>query len=135
MSIINTKSRVPDYTDLDLDFFAKPGSKDISKKVGEEAIKRSIRNLILTNFYDRLFQPNIGSNVYKLLFSNVTDVTAILISDAIREVITNFEPRCIVLAVDVLPTEDNNAYTATITYQLLNRPEPVVTEIFLERIR
>lgn len=135
MSIINTKSRVPDYADLDLDFLAKPGSKDISKKVGEEAIKRSIRNLIFTNFYDRLFQPRIGSNIYKLLFSTVTDVTAILISDAIKEVITNFEPRCEILSVDVIPSEDLNGYSATITYQLLNRPEPLVTEVFLERIR
>lgn len=135
MSVINTKSRVPDYSDLDLDFIAKPGSKDITKKIGEEAIKRSIRNIIFTNFYDRLFQPNIGSNIYRLLFSNVSDVTAILISDAVKQVIKNFEPRCTVLAADVTPSEDLNTYIVRITYTILNRPEPYITEIFLERIR
>lgn len=135
MSIINTKSRVPDYSDLDLDFLAKPGSKDITKKIGEEAIKRSIRNIIFTNFYDRVFQPNIGSNIYRLLFSNVTDVTAILISDAVKEVIRAYEPRCNVLAADVSPSEDLNSYLVRITYRIINRPEPLVTEVFLERIR
>lgn len=135
MSVINTKSRVPDYSDLDLDFIAKPGTKDITKKIGEEAIKRSIRNIIFTNFYDRLFNPTFGSNIYRLLFSNVTDVTAILISDAVKEVLRNYEPRCSVLAADVSPSEDMNAYNVRITYTILNRPEPYVTDIFLERIR
>lgn len=135
MSVINTKSRAPDYSDLDLDFLRKPGSKDITKKIGEAAIQRSIRNLIFTNFYDRPFQPKIGSNVYKLLFSNVNEITAILLSDAIKEVIANFEPRCTLTAVDVVPNEDSNAYTATIFYKIKNRPEPYVFDIFLERIR
>lgn len=135
MSVINTKSRTPDYSDLDLDFIRKPGSKDITKKIGEAAIQRSIRNLVFTNFYDRLFQPRIGSNVHKLLFANVNEFTAILLSDAIKEVIGNFESRCTVTAVDVIPSEDNNAYTATIYYRIKNRPEPYVFDIFLERIR
>lgn len=135
MSTINTKARVTDYKDLDLDFFRKPGSKDISKKIGEEAVKRSIRNLILTNFYDRPFQPAIGSNVQKLLFENFTEITAILISSAIKEVIANFEPRVIVLGVSVIPSPDNNAFTATITFRVLNRTEPYVLDVFLERIR
>lgn len=135
MSTINTKSRAPDYKDLDLDFVRKPGNKDISKKIGEEAVKRSIRNLILTNFYDRPFQPAIGSNVQKLLFENFTEITAILISNAIKEVIANFEPRVIVLGVNVIPAPDNNAFTATITFRVLNRTEPYVLDVFLERIR
>lgn len=135
MSTINTKARVTDYKDLDLDFIRKPGSKDISKKIGEEAVKRSIRNLILTNFYDRLFQPSIGSNVQKLLFENFTEVTAILISSAIKEVIANFEPRVEVLSVSVIPSPDNNAFTANIIYRVLNRTEPYVLDVFLERVR
>lgn len=135
MSTINTKARLPDYTDLDLDFNRKPGNKDITKKIGDEAVKRSIRNLILTNFYDRPFQPRIGSNVQKLLFENFTDITAILISNAIKEVINNFEPRANVLGVDVIPSPDNNAFTANITFSIRNRTEPFVIDIFLERIR
>lgn len=135
MSTINTKPRLPDYKDLDLDFIRKPGNKDISKKIGEEAVKRSIRNLILTNFYDRPFQPAIGSNVQKLLFENFTEITAILISNAIKEVIANFEPRVVVLGVNVIPAPDNNAFTANITFRVLNRTEPYVLDVFLERIR
>lgn len=135
MSIINTKARVTDYRDLDLDFVRKPGSKDISKKVGEEAVKRSLRNLILTNFYDRPFQPSIGSSVQKLLFENFTEVTAILVSNAIKEVVTNFEPRVTVLAVDVQPEPDDNALTATIVFRIRNREEPYTINVFLERIR
>lgn len=135
MSIINTKARVPDYSDLDLDFNRKPGNKDITKKIGDEAVKRSIRNLILTNFYDRPFQPRIGSNVQKLLFENFSDITAILISNAIKEVIRNFEPRVNVLGVDVIPSPDNNAFTANITFTIRNRTEPFVIDVFLERIR
>lgn len=135
MSKINTKARVPDYSDLDLDFNRKPGSKDITKKIGDEAVKRSVRNLILTNFYDRPFQPKVGSNVQKLLFENFSDVTAILISSAIKEVISNFEPRVTVLGVDVIPSPDDNAFTANITFTIKNRTEPFVLDVFLERIR
>lgn len=135
MSKINTKARVLDYSDLDLDFNRKPGSKDITKKIGDEAVKRSVRNLILTNFYDRPFQPKVGSNVQKLLFENFSDVTAILISSAIKEVISNFEPRVTVLGVDVIPSPDDNAFTANITFTIKNRTEPFVLDVFLERIR
>lgn len=135
MSTINTKSRAEDYKDLDLDFIKKPGSKDISKKIGEEAVKRSLRNLILTNFYDRPFQPRIGCNAQKLLFENFTEVTAILLSNAIKEVIANFEPRVDVMAVSVIPSPDDNAYTANIVFKVKNRLEPYVVDIFLERIR
>lgn len=135
MSKINTKARLPDYADLDLDFNRKPGSKDVTKKIGDEAVKRSIRNLILTNFYDRPFQPRIGSSVQKLLFENFTDITAILISNAIKEVINNFEPRVTVLGVDVIPSPDDNAFTANITFTIRNRAEPFVIDVFLERIR
>jgi phage baseplate assembly protein W len=135
MSTINTTSRVPDYKDLDLDFFRKPGSKDISKKIGEEAVKRAIRNLILTNFYDRLFQPEIGCNAQKLLFEPFTEITAILLSNAIKEVVTNFEPRVDIVAVNVIPSYDDNAYTANIIFKVKNRLEPYVVDVILERIR
>jgi phage baseplate assembly protein W len=128
-------AREPDFVDLDLDFIAHPTTGDIVRKRGVEAVKRSVRNLILTNFYDRPFQPSIGSNAQKLLFENPNHLTANFLTDAIREVIRRFEPRIILMGLDVVFDYDNNGYTVTLTYSLVNRPEPLVSTIFLERIR
>lgn len=128
-------SRQTDYSDLDLDFMAHPTTGDIVKKKGTEAIKRSLRNLILTNFYDRPFRHSIGSNAQKLLFENANHLTANFLTDSIREVIKKFEPRIILLGIDTNFDYDNNGYNVTITYSIVNRPEPLVTTIFLERIR
>jgi phage baseplate assembly protein W len=130
-----TIARQPDYSDLDLDFMAHPTTGDIVKKKGVEAIKRSLRNLILTNFYDRPFNHSVGSGAQRLLFMNADQLTANFLTDAIREVIKKFEPRIILLGLDVTFDYDNNGYAVTITYSMVNRPEPLITTIFLERIR
>lgn len=135
MSTINLKSRTPDYLDLDLDFIRKPGTGDISKKVAEEAIKRSIRNLVLTNHYERPFRSFIGSNVQKLLFENLEPLTANMLIRAITEVIENFEPRANLIDVQVTVNFDNNGYDVRITFAPVNKIEPVVTSLFLERVR
>ena len=135
MSTINLKSRAPDYSDLDLDFIRKPGTGDISKKISEDAIKRSIRNLVLTNFYERPFRSFIGSNVQKLLFENMSSFTAQLIINAVKEVLDNFEPRCRVLDIACGVNFDNNGYDLTIRFTPVSRLEPTITNIFLERIR
>ena len=128
-------SRNPDYSDLDLDFIAHPTTGDVVKKTGVDAIKRSLRNLILTNFYDRPFQSNIGSNAQKLLFENATPIVAGFLKDAIREVVTKFEPRVKLIDLRVNFDYDNNGYNATLTFSINSRPEPLVSTIFLERLR
>lgn len=128
-------NRAPDYADLDLDFFAHPTTKDVMMRTGEDAVKRSIRNLLFTNFYDRPFRHNIGSNVHRLLFDNINPMTAMFIRDAIVETINNFEPRVRVLDVSVNPDIDNNGFNVTLHYVIKNRELPVVTSLFLERIR
>ena len=132
MAFIN---RNPDYKDLDLDFLAHPTTKDIVKKTGEDSIKRAVRNLVLTNFYERPFRPWIGSNAQKLLFDNITPMTANFLTDAIREVIRNYEPRVEVLSVTVSADPDNNGYNARIDFIIINRQEPASFNLFLERIR
>lgn len=132
---INTTSRAPNYTDLDLDFIVQPGTKEIKKMVGIDAIKRSIRNLILTNFYERPFRHYLGSNAQKLLFDPLTSMTANMLNTAIIETIRNFEPRVNLIGVATTPKYDSNGYESQITFQPLNRLEPVVTTVFLERIR
>lgn len=128
-------ARKPDYSDLDLDFIAHPTTGDIVRKTGDDAIKRSVRNLILTNFYDRPFRPFIGSNVQNLLFELATPIVSNLIKDAILEVIRNFEPRVRILELVVDMDEDNNGYNVSIRYEILNRGEPALVSLFLERIR
>lgn len=128
-------SRNPDYSDVDLDFLPHPVTKDVMRKTGSEAIKRSVRNLILTNFYEKPFRPGIGSNATKLLFDNMTPLVSNFLRDAIFEVIQNYEPRVEVLDVQVRMDFDNNGYNARIDFVVLNRNEPLSTIIFLERIR
>jgi phage baseplate assembly protein W len=128
-------ARKPTYSDLDLDFIAHPTTGDIVIKKGEDAIKRSVRNLILTNFYDRPFRSYIGSNALKLLFENANAITATLLKDAIREVIENYEPRVKLTDIDLNFDYDNNGYNVTMRYIILNREQPVIINLFLERIR
>lgn len=133
--MVNIIARKNDYADLDLDFMPHPTTKDVMKKNGVEAIKRSIRNLVLTNFYDRPFQSYIGSNALKLLFDNATPITANFLNNAIREVINNYEPRVRIQDLKVNFDLDNNGYNVTLYFVIINRNEPAVINLFLERIR
>lgn len=128
-------SRTPDYSDLDLDFIPHPTTKDVVKKTGQDAIKRSLRNLILTNFYDRPFRSYLGSNAQRLLFETANPIVANLLKDAILEVVRNYEPRIDVQGLNVNFDYDNNGYNVTLQYSVKNRPEPVLVTIFLERLR
>ena len=128
-------SRIKDYTDLDLDFIAHPITGDVTKKVGPDAIARSIRNLVMTNYYDRPFRSQIGSNALKMLFENIGPLTAINLEQAISDVVTNFEPRAKLIGVKVKADPDNNGYSAKIAFYVKNRPEPFQTTLFLERVR
>lgn len=133
--MVQTVARKPDYSDLDLDFIAHPTTKDVVRKTGEDAIKRSVRNLILTNHYERPFRSFIGSNVRKVLFDNINPMTATTLINFIREVIVNHEPRVSVRDVDVSVSADNNGFDVTISYIILNKSQPVTIKLFLERIR
>jgi phage baseplate assembly protein W len=133
--MVDIVARKKDYSDLDLDFMAHPTTGDVMKKTGVDAIKRSVRNLILTNFYDRPFRSYIGSGALKLLYENMNPITANFLNNAIREVIENYEPRVRVDSINVNFDYDNNGYNATLFFTILNRNEPVVINLFLERIR
>jgi phage baseplate assembly protein W len=133
--MVNIIARKNDYADLDLDFLAHPTTKDVVKKTGVEAIKRSVRNLLLTNFYDRPFQSNIGSNALKILFDNATPMSATFLTNAIKETLANYEPRIRVDDVVVKFDFDNNGYNVQLFFTIINRNEPAAITLFLERIR
>ena len=91
------------YSDIDLFFGPKIGSKDISKLSDFTAVKRSVRNLILTNPYEKPFHPEIGSGVRDILFEPMTPITAYVLTMRIEEVIENFEPRARLIGVEHYP--------------------------------
>ena len=123
------------WADLDLDFVAHPVTKDIVLKRDVEAVKRSIRNLILTNRYERPFQPNIDGGVTRLLFELSSPQTKHNIESAIRNCISNYEPRAEVIDVFVTGDLDRNGFNVTIEFRVINTPNPVTIELFLERLR
>ena len=128
-------SRQPDYSDLDLDFKINPITGDINKKKGADAIKRSIRNLIFTNYYERPFKMEIGSGVPRLLFDNVDVITASSIQDAIKILINTYERRVQLLDVSVYADIDNNGFNVELSYIILNTETPASFNLFLEKIR
>ena len=124
------------YSDIDLFFGPKVGSKDISKLIDFTAVKRSVRNLVLTNFYEKPFHPEIGSGVRDVLFEPMTPITAYILTMKIEEVIENFEPRARLVGVRATPNLDNNAYNVTIEFYVVNTPTELVNmEVLLERLR
>lgn len=123
------------FRDLDLNFTIHPVRKDINVYKNEFAIINSIKNLVLTNHYERPFQPEIGSNIRRMLFEQVDSITAAQIEREITEVIGNFEPRAQVSRVDAVPSPDENLYKIRLEFFIINSSEPITINFFLERIR
>ena len=124
------------YTDLDLFFGRKTQSKDINKVTDIQAVKRSIRNLVLTNHYEKPFHPEIGSGVRDMLFEPMTPITAHILTRKIEDVIENFEPRARLISVTAFPNLDRNEYECTIEFFVVNAPTELVDlTVFLERLR
>ena len=130
-----TKKSVKIYKDLNLDFQQNSATKDIQKMLDVESVKRSVRNLINLNHYEKPFHPEIGSNLRGMLFENISPQMSHAISKEIDLLITNYEPRCRLVEVSTVPDFDRNAYSATISFYVVNHPEPVQVESFLERLR
>ena len=124
------------YSDIDLFFGPKTGTGDVNKVINFTAVKRSVRNLILTNFYEKPFHPEIGSGVRDILFEPMTPITAYVLTMKIEEVIENFEPRVKLVGVRAIPNLDNNTYNVTIEFYVVNAPAELVNmEVLLERLR
>ena len=123
------------YNDLNLDFQQNSATKDIQKIVDVEAVKRSVRNLINLNHYEKPFHPEIGSNLRGMLFENITPQMTHAISKQIDLLIRNFEPRARLVQINVQPFIERNGYRASISFFVVNTPERVDVEAFLERLR
>ena len=130
-----TKKSVKIYKDLNLDFQQNTATKDIQKITDIESVKRSVRNLINTNHYEKPFRPQVGSNLRAMLFELISPQMNHAISKEIDLLISNYEPRCRLVEVSSNPQIDRNAYAVTISFYVVNHPEPVIVESFLERLR
>ena len=118
----NEKNSTRVYKDLNLNFSSNPITSDVTTVSDVIAIKRSIRNLLLTNHYDRPFHPEIGSNIQHLLFENMNPVTGNQIARTIEEMIGNFEPRVRIESVETFPLMDQNKYDVRIYFYVENMP-------------
>ena len=123
------------FRDLDLNFTIHPVKLDVNTHKDEFAIINSVKNLILTNYYERLFQPQIGSGLRGLLFEPIDSLVAASIEREIVETINNFEPRASVSSVAAVPSPDENRYSIRLEFFIINDPNPITINFFLERIR
>jgi len=130
-----TKRNTKVWKDLNLNFTKHPTTNDVIKLEGVNAVKRSVRNLINLNHYEKPFHPEIGSNVRDMLFEPMTPLTEVFLAKKIEEVLINHEPRVRLVRVNVNSNPDQNRYRVWIEFYVVNHPEPVTVETFLERLR
>ena len=132
----NTARATRQYTDLDLFFGKKSSDSDIQKVTDILAVKRSIRNLVQLNVYEKPFHPEISGGVREMLFENMSPITSSIIARKIEDVIVNFEPRARLVSVRSIPDLDRNAYEVIVEFYVVNAPTELVDiSLMLERLR
>ena len=124
-----------EFRDLNLQFLNNPNTGDVAIKTGSNAVKQSIKNLILTDKFERPFNPGIGSRIKDLLFEPNDIITEKLIEDEITSVINNQEPRAQLLGVSVKSEREGFGYDVKIVFSVVNENEPVTFTTFLEATR
>ena len=132
----NISRNVRQYSDLDLFFGKRVVGSDINKVTDIQAVKRSLRNLINLNTFEKPFHPEISGGVRELLFENMNPMTSVVMTRKIEDVINNFEPRCRLVSVRAIPDYDRNAYNVSIEFYVVNAPTELVDlSVMLERLR
>lgn len=123
------------YSDLDLNFTRNPVTNDIPKVEDVDAVKRSVKNLVQTNFYERPFHPELGCGIRELLFENYTPIIGIFLKRKIAEVINRYEPRVSLQDISLDDDPDRNRLKLSLYFYVQNISDPVVVETFLQRLR
>ena len=129
-----TKKRVI-YSDFDRDLTPHPVSGDAARKTNEDAVKESIRNLIMTDRLERPFRPDIGCDIRKMLFDNFGPETELLVRESVMSTIEAYEPRAEVIDIKIITQPDANAFNLTITFRVINNSETTLLDLVLNRIR
>jgi hypothetical protein len=125
----------PFYSDFFTNFNAHPQNKRLVKYTNEESVKRSIKNLILTDKYDRLFQPEVGCRIRSLLFENMSPAIVDELKKSIQETVDTYEPRARIIDIVVQTNEDRHAYDVYIYFEVINSVNPVLLNLTLYRAR
>lgn len=123
------------YFDIRNNFDRHPDLRDVDGVGNEDAVSQSIKNLLFTNPGERLFQPDLGSDINRTLFENISAETESLIRTYVETTIKNYEPRADLIEVLVTAIPEMNTYSVTIVFGVVNRTEPVVLELLLSRVR
>ena len=132
----NSTRSTQQYSDLDLFFGRKTVGQDVTKVTDVLAVKRSLRNLMNLEEFEKPFHPEISGGIRDLLFENITPMLSAVLARKIEDVINNFEPRCRLVSVRATPDFDRNAYNVTIEFYVVNAPTELVSlDVFLERLR
>jgi len=133
--LANIVSQKELYADLDLFMPIHPNKKDIIPLTDIDAVKRSVRNIVLTNFGEKLFMPNFGGKVTDYLFENVSPFIAIALQSEIEEILRLHERRIDNVRVDVSDRSDENTYDVTINFRVINTTETANVGFELNRLR
>lgn len=123
------------FSDLDLNFGMHPVTRDVVLKYDEQAIKAAVKNLVLTQNYERPFHSEIGSQIRGLLFEPATPMLNVMLKRAITDTIVNFEPRVKLNDVVVTVSPDNNEVYASIYFTIINTTRPLQVDLILTRTR
>lgn len=123
------------YSDFLIDLNPHPVSGDIVRLVNERAVVRAMKNLLLTNQGERFFQPDLGANFRALLFEPLSTGVANSIQKLVGETLRAYEPRAKIVSIEAIPDPDNNAYSVTIVFYIINKSEPISFNISLTRVR
>jgi phage baseplate assembly protein W len=123
------------YSDIPTNLDVHPVKEDLVLLTNEAAVKRSIRNLILTDPYERPFNSTIGSGIRQSLFENIGQDTEYILTEKIKETIINYEPRANLVNISVKLLPDDNSYSATIVFSVLNSLTPITLDLILRRVR
>ena len=127
---------VKQYVDLDLFFGKKNSDRDINTVTDIQSVKRSIRNLVLLNHYEKPFHPELASGIRDMLFENITPIVGNVLARKVEDVINNYEPRARLISVRSLPDVDRNGYEIVVTFYVVNAPtELIELSLLLERLR
>lgn len=123
------------YSDLDIAFIGNPITGKLGRKLNRDAVRQSVKSLILTDYFERPFKPEIGCSIRYYLFELFNPAVKQQMENAIREVVRNYEPRAEVIDVLVEDRPDLNALTVSVAFSILNDPEPIILDVLLERVR
>ena len=133
---MTTRARTTEiWSDFGINLSVNPVTNDLIRITNAEAVKRSVKNLVLGQFYERPFNPLLGSSVITHLFNNLSSETADGIRYHIQEVLENYEPRINIITIIVQPNYDANGFECKIVFSIVSETKPVEIDFFLERVR